>query len=74
MTLDDDVADGLAAAARQTGRPYRDVVNEVIRRGLHRPAEARPFQVTATDMRRRPGREIDDVEGLLEILDGPRRP
>ena len=74
LTLDDDVADGLASAARLAGRPYRDVVNEVIRRGLHQPAEERPFRVVATEMRRRPGIEIDDIEGLLDLLDGPTRP
>lgn len=74
LTLDDDVADGLASVARRAGRPYRDVVNEVIRRGLHRPAEGPPFRVAAEEMRRRAGVDIDDVEGLLDLLDGPTRP
>ena len=74
LTLDDDVADGLAAAARRAGRPYRDVVNEVIRRGLYRPAEEPPFRVDASEMRRRTGVPIDDIEGLLDLLDGPTRP
>lgn len=73
LTLDDDVADGLAGAARRSGRPYRDVVNEVIRRGLTRSVEAAPFHVAAAEMRRRPGIEIDDIEGLLDLLDGPPR-
>jgi hypothetical protein len=74
LTLDDDVADGLATAARRAGRPYREIVNEVIRRGLRRPADDKKFRVIATDMRRRPGLDIDDVEGLLDLLDGPTRP
>ena len=74
MTLDDDVADGLATAARRAGRPFRDVVNEAIRRGLRQPTEEPPFHVTATEMRRRPGHEIDDIEGLLDVLDGPAHP
>jgi hypothetical protein len=74
LTLDDDVADGLATAARRAGRPYRDVVNEVIRRGLRRPIAEPPFRVAAADMRRRPGVDIDDIEGLLELLDGATRP
>jgi hypothetical protein len=73
LTLDDDVADGLAVAARRSGRPFRDVVNEAIRRGLHRPTEGAPFRVVATPMNRRPGIEIDDIEGLLDLLDGPTR-
>lgn len=71
LTLDDDVADGLATAARRSGRTYREIVNEVIRRGLHRPVDEAPFRVVATKMHRRPGVEIDDIEGLTEILDGP---
>jgi len=74
LTLDDDVADALASAARRAGRPYRDVVNEVIRRGLHQPTAETPFRVVATEMRRRPGIEIDDIEGLLDVLDGPPHP
>jgi hypothetical protein len=74
LTLDDDVADGLATAARRAGRPFRDVVNEAIRRGLRQPTEEPPFRITATEMRRRPGVEIDDIEGLLDVLDGPARP
>lgn len=73
MTLDDDVADGLATAARRAGRSYRDVVNEVIRRGLRQPPEEPPFRVVATEMHRRPGVEIDDINGLLDLLDGPSR-
>jgi hypothetical protein len=48
-------------------------VNEVIRRGLTQPAVELPFRVAAAEMRRRPGVEIDDVEGLLDLLDGPIR-
>jgi len=73
LTLDDDVADGLAAAARRSGRSFRDVVNETIRRGLHRPAVEPPFRIVATPMMLRPGIEIDDIEGLLDMLDGPAR-
>lgn len=73
LTLDDDVADGLATAARRAGRPYREIVNEVIRRGLHEPTKEPPYRVAAREMRRRLGVEIDDVEGLLDLLDGPTR-
>jgi hypothetical protein len=74
LTLDDDVADGLVKAARRTGRSFRDVVNETIRRGLRLPADDEPFRVVATEMRRRPGIDIDDIEGLLDLLDGQARP
>lgn len=73
LTLDDDVADGLRREAQRAGRPYREVVNAALRRGLQMPADAAPFQVEATDLGRRPGVEIDDVEGLLDLLDRPAR-
>ena len=45
LTLDDDVAAKLKAAARRSGRAFRDVVNETIRRGLMaaRPERRTPF-------------------------------
>lgn len=73
LTLDDDVADALARESRRTGRSYRDVVNGAIRRGLGRPVDDEPFRVVTSDLHRRQGVEIDDVEGLLDILDGQTR-
>ena len=34
MTLDDDVAAKLKADARRSGRSFKEVVNDVLRRGL----------------------------------------
>ena len=34
LTLDEDVAAKLRAEARRSGRSFRDVVNDAIRRGL----------------------------------------
>lgn len=74
MTLDDDVADRLAREARDTGRPYRVVVNAALRRGLAAPAsDAAPFRVEPREMGLRTGIDLDDVEGLLDRLDGPTR-
>jgi hypothetical protein len=45
--LDDDVAVELKAQSRRTGRPFREIVNETLRRGLasHGAAAGRqPFQ------------------------------
>jgi predicted transcriptional regulator len=42
LTLDDDVAAKLKTEAQRAGRPFREIVNEALRRGLesrrHRPA------------------------------------
>jgi hypothetical protein len=75
LTLDDDVAAKLKSNARRTGRAFREVVNETLRRGLASapPARARiPFKVQARDLgRRRPGLSFDNVAELLEQVEGP---
>jgi hypothetical protein len=77
LTLDDDVAAKLKAAVRRSGRPFRDVVNETLRRGLvaASPDKPRaPFRVAARNLGVRPGIELDNIGKLLELLDGPNRP
>ena len=75
LTLDDDVAAKLKAEARRAGRPFRDVVNETLRRGLimRRPAARREaFRITVRDLGNlRPGLSLDNVAGLVEQLEGP---
>ena len=75
LTLDDDVAAKLKSLARRSGRPFRDVVNDTIRRGLAQPAPASvpaPFVVEARDLGRlRPGLSLDNIGDLLEQVEGP---
>jgi len=47
LTLDDDVAMALHERARRTGRSFKDVVNEAVRRGLG-PAAPRTRVVPPT--------------------------
>jgi hypothetical protein len=74
LTLDDDVAAKLKAEARRAGRPFREVVNDTLRRGLaSRRATARPqaFRISARDLGDlRPGLCLDDVAGLVEQVEG----
>jgi hypothetical protein len=74
LTLDDDVAAKLRAESRRSGRPFRAVVNETLRRGLaNRPSRpARPtFKVTARDLGNlRPGLSLDNVAELIEQVEG----
>jgi predicted transcriptional regulator len=71
LTLDDDLGARLEALAREGRRSFKDVVNEVLRRGLDaKPPRARPFQVKARDLGLKPGVELDDIGDLLEQLDG----
>jgi plasmid stability protein len=75
LTLDDDVAAKLKAVARRSGRAFRDVVNETLRRGLHaeRPAPRERFRVETRSLGGlRPGLRIDSIGDLLEHIEGPR--
>jgi Ribbon-helix-helix protein, copG family len=72
LTLDDDVAAKLDREARRTGRPYRAVVNDALRRGLEAAASpVAPYVVEAQPLGLRPGMSIDCIAGLLDALDGP---
>ncbi len=42
VPLDDEPAAVLSREAERTGRPFHDVVNDAIRRGLVSPAASRP--------------------------------
>ncbi|HEY1234764.1 MAG TPA: hypothetical protein VGH22_15400 [Candidatus Binatia bacterium] len=75
LTLDDDVAAKLKAESRRAGRPFREVLNETLRRGLaqHRARSARQaFKVTVRDLGNvQPGISLDNVAELIEQLEGP---
>jgi Ribbon-helix-helix protein, copG family len=75
LTLDEDVAAKLKAAARRSGRSFREVVNEALRRGLvgTRPSPREPFRIRPRSLGGvRPGIQVDDVGALLEQIEGPR--
>jgi plasmid stability protein len=75
LTLDDDVAAKLKAAARRSGRSFREIVNDVLRRGLatrQEPAPRDPFRVQTRDFGAlRPGLSLDRIADLIEHTDGP---
>jgi hypothetical protein len=49
-------------------------VNQAIRTGLEAPRDlAEPFHVEARRLGLRPGIDLDDIEGLLDVLDGTDR-
>jgi plasmid stability protein len=72
LTLDDDVVTRLRAEAARTGKPFKTVVNDALRAGLdNRSARTRrAFKVTARDLGVRPELDLDDVEGLLDQVEG----
>lgn len=74
LTLDDDVAAKLREGCRETGRSFKEVVNETLRLGLNarrQQAPDRPFSLRARDLRLRPGLSLDNVAELLEQVEAP---
>ncbi len=75
LSLDDDVAAKLKAEARRAGRPFREIVNDVLRRGLasrRATAQRRAFIIAARDLGElKPGLSLDNVAELIEQVEGP---
>ena len=74
LILDDDIAAKLKAESRDAGRPFRDVVNETLRRGLasrHATSQRQPFRVQTRDLGEvKPGVTLDNVAELIEQVEG----
>jgi len=73
LTLDEDNATKLRDEMARTGRSLKETVNECLRRGFESPTEddlATRFTVRPRAMGVRPGYDLDDVGGLLDLLDG----
>lgn len=74
LTLDDDVAAKLRSEARRTGRPFKELVNEHLRRSLNTPVKppgSKPFRINARNLGLRPGLDYDNIGVLLEQIEGP---
>jgi hypothetical protein len=74
LTLDDDVAAKLKAESRRAGRPFRDIVNDTLRRGLasrRATAQRQPFKIVARDLGLKAGLSLDNIWELIEQVEGP---
>jgi hypothetical protein len=74
--LDDDVYRKLESETRRTGRSFKEVVNEHLRRSLMAAkagTRRRPFGVNAQPMGLQPGIDLSNIEQLLDDLEGPVR-
>ncbi|HMB83388.1 MAG TPA: hypothetical protein VKI40_04975 [Terriglobales bacterium] len=75
LSLDDDVAQLLNKEVRRSGGSFKEVVNRFLRMGLmasKRPAR-KPFVVKPWDLMPPAGLSFDNVEDLLDTLEGPER-
>lgn len=73
LTIDDDVMRLLELEARQTGQPFKQVVNRRLRLGFAKreASPRRPFKVEARPLGLPPGLGYDNVAALIEALEGP---
>ena len=78
LTIEADVAARLRTEARRTGRAFKDLVNECLRSGLaQRKISQRPahFVVKPRDFGElRQGLSLDNIDELLERVEGPDHP
>jgi Arc/MetJ family transcription regulator len=64
LTLDADVAAKLRARARELGLPFKQAVNEALRRGLGAGTGRKPYRMPARAMGARPGVDPDKALAL----------
>ncbi len=74
LTLDEDIAAKLKDETRRSGRAFRDVVNDTLRRGLltrqSKPGIAVSLPQFALDVR--DGIDLDNAERVLDDLSHAR--
>jgi hypothetical protein len=73
LTLEDDLARQLREESRRSGRSFKDVVNDAIRRGLSTGAEPSPrkrkFTVQARSCGFQPGVDLQKLNQLLDEME-----
>lgn len=76
LTIDDDLGRALRETARHSGRSFKSVVNEVLRRGIavgEKPAARRePFRVESAPMGFAPGVDEFKLNQLVDELEVDR--
>lgn len=75
VTFDEDVVALLKKEMRKSGEAFKQVVNRAVRTGLTAPAHPprKPFKVRPWNLQPPPGQSFDNVEELLDFLEGPYR-
>ena len=76
LTIDDDILDKARAVAARLHKPFRRVVNEALRTGLHAAEEApqiRTYRTHPHNMGLKAGRDLDNIQALLSQIDGEDR-
>lgn len=75
LSLEDDVARLLQKELRRSGASFKETVNYFLRLGLmmagSKHGERKPFKVNPRKLGLPPGLAYDNVEQVLEALEGP---
>lgn len=70
LTVDDDVATALKRLVRESGRSFKDTVNDVLRRGLSpQAAEVSGSSLPLLNLRPRAGVNLSDAMSLLREME-----
>ena len=77
LTIDDDVAFGLKKEqAKEPSKSFKVLVNETLRRGLQPNGAAskkKEFKLITYPLGLREGLNLDNIEELLDQIEGPNR-
>ena len=72
VTLDEDVLERLKQESRSRGVPFRQALNDSLRKAFLQPQPTRrEFRVSPLELKFIPGLNYDKTEELLEFLEGP---
>ena len=73
LTIDDDVANLLKREVKRAGMSLKAAVNHYLRLGLmaQKQPAVKPFKVVPRDLGLPPGLSYDNIEELIEALEGP---
>jgi hypothetical protein len=72
LTIDDQLAQELKEVAHKAGKPFKEVVNETLRKGLRskRAPSSKPYRLATVSMGGvRPGVNIDKALSLADAIE-----
>ena len=73
LTIDDDVLDRARDLSAKLRKPFKTVINEALRAGLdqvEKPAERRRYKTKPHKMGLKSGRDLDNIQELLSVIEG----